>query len=183
MSIPPELLNAISELMVWLVVITTATAVALWISMAIWAFRDIRARSLDPFAWILAALLVVATGPLGLLLYYLLRPRETLAEVYDRQLEEEALLRDISARRACPQCQAVTEPEWLLCPHCSNVLRCTCEQCSRPLELDWVACPYCMHPVLGREPSGNGVLPKPVVQPQPVLRRAPAPPAQEPSLE
>jgi RNA polymerase subunit RPABC4/transcription elongation factor Spt4 len=87
--------------------------------------------------------LVLVSGPIGWLLYLLLRPHETLAEVYDRQLEEEALLRDITTRRACPTCQAVTEPDWLMCPHCRTELRRNCQSCSRPLELNWVVCPYC----------------------------------------
>jgi len=114
----------------------------------IWTFRDIRARTRDVFAWLLATLLVLVTGPIGLLLYLLLRPRETLAQSYDRQLEEEALLRDITARRACPSCQAVTEPDWLICPQCHTQLRATCAECGRPLELNWKVCPYCAAPVV-----------------------------------
>jgi RNA polymerase subunit RPABC4/transcription elongation factor Spt4 len=175
-QLPTELLNAISEALVWIVVILTATAVALWVSLAIWTFRDMRARTRDVFAWLLATLLVLATGPFGLLLYFLLRPRETLADAYDRQLEEEALLRDISARRACPTCQTVTEPEWLMCPHCRTTLRNTCGECGRPLELDWVVCPFCTEPVadarpqptapsqpFGRAPEAEPVAPAPTV--------------------
>ena len=82
-------------------------------------------------------------GPIGVILYLFLRPKETLAEVYDRQLEEEAFLRDISLRRACPGCQAVTEPDWLVCPHCRTELRRLCESCGRPLGSELGTCPYC----------------------------------------
>ncbi len=103
--------------------VMTGLMVAFWIGLVVWTFRDIRSRTRDVFAWILATLLVLVTGPIGWLLYFLLRPRETLAQVYDRQLEEEALLRDITTRRACPSCQTVTEPDWLVCPHCRTELR------------------------------------------------------------
>ena len=146
MQFPPELLNTIGVVLEIVVAVTTALLVAFWVGLAVWTLRDIRSRTRDIFAWILATLLVLVTGPIGFLLYFLLRPRETLAEVYDRQLEEEALLRDITARRACPTCQAVTEPDWLICPHCETGLRHKCESCDRPLELDWVVCPHCTTP-------------------------------------
>lgn len=155
MQFPPELLNQIGIVLEVSVAVLTALTVAFWISLVVWTFRDIRSRTRDIFAWLLAILLVLALGPIGLLLYLLLRPKETLAEVYDRQLEEEALLRDITARRACPSCQTVTEPDWLVCPHCRTELRRTCASCGKPLELNWVICPFCATPAEAKS-SGNG---------------------------
>ncbi|MCX7669369.1 MAG: zinc ribbon domain-containing protein, partial [Anaerolineae bacterium] len=155
--------------------------------LVVWTFRDIRARTRDIFAWLLATLLVLVLGPIGWLLYFLLRPRETLAQVYDRQLEEEVLLRDITARRACPKCQAVTEPDWLLCPHCGVELRRRCVECGRPLELNWIACPYCTAPVAGAH--GRTRAESPALQPAApqvayVAEPAPAPqPVLEPVSE
>lgn len=148
-QLPTELLNTIGVVLELIVAATTALLVAFWIGLVVWTFRDIRARTRDIFAWLLAIVLVLILGPIGWLLYFLLRPRETLAQVYDRQLEEEALLRDITTRRACPQCQAVTEADWLLCPHCGVELRHKCVECGRPLELSWIACPYCAAPIAG----------------------------------
>jgi RNA polymerase subunit RPABC4/transcription elongation factor Spt4 len=162
MQFPPELLNQIGVVLELIVAGSTAMFVAFWIGFAIWTFRDIRSRTRDVFAWVLAVLLVLVLGPVGLLLYLLLRPKDTLAAVYDRQLEEEALLRDITARRACPKCQTVTEPDWLICPHCRTELRRTCAACDRPLELSWVACPYCTTPVSAAAPGGNGRYVQPV---------------------
>jgi RNA polymerase subunit RPABC4/transcription elongation factor Spt4 len=142
-EIPTELFNQIGVVLETVVAILTGTLVAFWVGLAIWALRDIRARTRDIFAWVLATLLVLVTGPIGALLYMLLRPRETLAQVYDRQLEEEALLRDITSRRACPTCQTVTEPDWVVCPRCRTELRQRCSVCQKPLEMDWTACPYC----------------------------------------
>jgi RNA polymerase subunit RPABC4/transcription elongation factor Spt4 len=146
MQFPPELLNQIGVLLEVVVAVVVALTVAFWIGFAVWTFRDIRSRTRDFFAWILATLLVLALGPVGLLLYMLLRPKDTLAEVYDRQLEEEALLRDISIRRACPECQRVTEPDWVMCPHCRSELRRACASCGRVLELNWLVCPFCTTP-------------------------------------
>ncbi len=166
MQFPPELLNQIGVILEIVVAVMTALTVAFWIALVIWTLRDIGTRTRDVFAWILAGLLVLVLGPIGLLLYLLLRPKHTLAEVYDRQLEEEALLRDITARRACPKCQTVTEPDWLLCPICATELRRTCASCSKPLELNWVVCPYCASQVGQSKASGNGRNSQPALFPE-----------------
>jgi len=158
-QIPTELLNSIGMVLEFVVAGLTALFVAFWLGLVIWTFRDIRSRTRDLFAWLLAVLLVLIGGPIGWLLYFLLRPRETLAAAYDRQLEEEALLRDITIRRACPSCQTVTEPDWQICPRCEEELRRTCGSCSRLLDLDWVACPYCTAAVETGKSKAKGRVP------------------------
>ncbi|HRV96179.1 MAG TPA: hypothetical protein P5526_28765, partial [Anaerolineae bacterium] len=54
-----------------IIAFTGAFFVALWLSMIVWTFRDARSRSRDIFAILLATLMVVFFGPLGLILYFL----------------------------------------------------------------------------------------------------------------
>jgi len=186
-QLPTELLNTIGVVLELIVAAMTALLVAFWIGLVVWTFRDIRSRTRDVFAWLLATVLVLILGPIGWLLYFLLRPRETLAQVYDRQLEEEVLLRDITVRRACPKCQAVTEAEWLLCPHCGVELRQKCADCGRPLELNWIACPHCTAPVANAKGRGKfrpaaqqSVAPQVIYTPEPAVDAGPMP---QPSFE
>lgn len=125
-----------------------AFSLALWVSLIIWTFRDVRARSRDVFAILLATLMVVIFGPLGLLLYFLLRPRETLAELYERSLEEEALLQDLEERSVCPGCRRKIEAIWQVCPDCHTILKKTCLSCGQLLHLRWNICPYCTAPAM-----------------------------------
>jgi RNA polymerase subunit RPABC4/transcription elongation factor Spt4 len=127
---------------------TAAFLIALWVSMIIWTFRDVRSRSRDIFAILLATLMVVVFGLLGLLLYLLLRPRETLAEIYERSLEEEALLQDLEERVVCPGCRRKIEEEWQVCPDCHTILKKTCLNCGQLLHLRWNICPYCASPAV-----------------------------------
>jgi hypothetical protein len=120
-----------------------AFIIALWISMIIWTFRDARSRSRDIFAIILATLMVVVFGPLGLLLYVLLRPPHTLAELYERSLEEEALLQDLEERPRCPGCSRQVKDAWILCPDCHTTLKRICYNCQSALHLAWHVCPFC----------------------------------------
>lgn len=116
---------------------------AFWISLVVWAFRDIRSRTHDIFFQLLSTLLVLVFNILGLLLYLILRPRETLAERYERVLAEEALLQDIEERPVCPSCGVRVESDYLLCPACHTQLKRPCDRCGRLNELTWGVCPYC----------------------------------------
>jgi RNA polymerase subunit RPABC4/transcription elongation factor Spt4 len=123
--------------------ISGALVAALWISLIIWTFRDMRNRSRDPFAQILAALVVALLPIVGMVIYLILRPPETLAEAYERALEEEALLQEIEERPACPGCSRTIDRHWILCPHCHTRLRRACVDCNALLEPQWSICPYC----------------------------------------
>ena len=123
-----------------------AFLLAIWVSLIIWTFRDARSRSRDIFAIVLATLMVVIFGPLGVLLYFLLRPHDTLAEIYGRSLEEEALLQDLEERAVCPGCRRKIEVDWLVCPDCHTILKKKCLNCGQLLHLRWDICPYCVAP-------------------------------------
>lgn len=69
--------------------------------MIVWTYYDIRARSADLYVHIFATALVLVFNVFGLLLYFILRPRETLAEAYERSLEEESLLQELEDRLHC----------------------------------------------------------------------------------
>ena len=120
-----------------------ALLAAVWISLVVWTFRDMRARSRDPFAQLLAAVVVAILPGAGLLVYLILRPPETLAEAYERALEEEALLQEIEERPACPGCSRTVDSRWILCPHCHTRLRKVCPDCNSLMELQWNLCPFC----------------------------------------
>lgn len=132
-----------------------AYALAVWISLIIWTFRDIRARSRDIFAQLVSVLMVVFFNVPGILLYFLLRPRETLGERYERELAEEALLQDIEEKHACPACQQKVQPDFLFCPNCHTRLKRRCDNCHRITSLRWSICPYCGAPVTAPPPTTN----------------------------
>lgn len=132
--------------MIAVISILAAVVTALWIALIIWAFRDMRSRSHDTFAQALAAVVVALLNIPGLLVYLILRPRETLTEQYERALEEEALLQEIEARQVCPGCGHTIQGAWRLCPYCHTKLRKPCIHCGELLELPWNICPYCESP-------------------------------------
>jgi RNA polymerase subunit RPABC4/transcription elongation factor Spt4 len=116
---------------------------AFWLAMILWTYRDMRARSRDPLAQIMVAVMVAVLNLPGLLIYVFLRPRETLAEAYERSLEEEALLQEIEEKPTCPGCGQRVQAKWQACPNCHTRLKKPCVSCRQLLELSWNLCPYC----------------------------------------
>src|ERR671925_214102 len=75
---------------------------ALYLAMVFWTVRDAQQRTENRILPYLAGLMVVALNILGLFLYLIVRPRETLGEAYERQLAEESLLAEAEQRLVCP---------------------------------------------------------------------------------
>ena len=130
----------------FLLAIGIAYLIAVWFALVAWTFRDIEARSRSVFAQVFSTLLVVLFFIPGLLLYLILRPKETLDQAFQRALEEEYLLQDLDDLPLCPGCQRSVDPEFVLCPHCQTTLRSPCPACSRLIDLRWHVCPYCAVP-------------------------------------
>jgi RNA polymerase subunit RPABC4/transcription elongation factor Spt4 len=105
---------------------------ALWLSLIIWTYRDVRDRVRDP------------------LVYLLLRPPQTMEDEYQHMLAEEALLQAIEERSACPGCGRNTADDWIICPNCYTKLMKTCHACGRLMKLPWSLCPYCGTPEPGK---------------------------------
>lgn len=143
MSLIETILESIPAYLTILSTVCGGITIALVGGLTIWTFRDIRARSRDILAQILATLLVLVLPIIGLMVYLMLRPQETLAEKYERSLEQEALLQAIEEPEVCPGCGQRIKGDYLYCPACHTRLKKACTACSRPLHLRWSMCPYC----------------------------------------
>jgi RNA polymerase subunit RPABC4/transcription elongation factor Spt4 len=144
----------ISGLFQYIVGFSAAFLAALWLSLIIWTFRDIRARTRDSFSRILAVLVVAVLFIPGIVVYLILRPSHTLEEQYQRTLEEEALLKAIEEINTCPGCGRHTREDWIVCPTCHTRLKKSCVSCKKLLELPWNLCPYCVT-TSGENPAGT----------------------------
>lgn len=122
---------------------------ALWVSLVIWTYRDIKSRARDSLVFILATLLVALLSLPGFLIYLVLRPQFSLEEEYQKTLEEEALLQAIEDQPMCPGCERRIELDWQICPNCHTKLRKSCQNCGRLMELPWNVCPFCATPEYG----------------------------------
>lgn len=141
------------------ITVVVAYLVALWLASIWWTFRDIRARTTDMFLQIAATLLVAVFSFPGLLIYVILRPPKTLAQLYEESLEEEAFLQGIQVHNSCPVCKQRVEGDFIFCPWCQTRLKRTCAQCDRPLMLRWKMCPFCGQQVYNQPAIAEGTPP------------------------
>ncbi|MFQ5380576.1 MAG: zinc ribbon domain-containing protein [Dehalococcoidia bacterium] len=161
----------------WIIIAAVVYMAVLWVALVAWAYRDIRQRTRDPLVQFFSVLLVLLFFLPGHWVYLILRPRFTLKEVYDRALEEEALLQELDDQSACAGCRRRVREDWLLCPSCGLQLKEPCETCQKPLSYSWVVCPQCGTEKAPR--TGTGLRP-----PAPRPRPAPAgggPPRRRPA--
>lgn len=132
--------------LIWGSIYGALVLIAIWLAMVVWVYRDMGARSRDAWAQILVTVMVFFLNVPGLLIYLLLRPRETLSEAYERSLEEEALLQEIEGKPNCPGCGQRVGVNWQVCPNCHTRLKKPCIQCAEMLQISWDLCPYCATP-------------------------------------
>jgi len=128
---------------------------ALWLSLVVWTYRDIRTRARDPLARLLAVLVVALLFLPGVVVYLILRPPRTLEQEYQSTLEEEALLQSIEDAQLCPGCGRRSKDNWIICPSCHTRLKKNCHQCNKLMELPWNLCPYCGTPAPGMRREGQ----------------------------
>ena len=147
----------LSNFMLILTAFGGAFLAALWISLVVWTYRDVRSRARDPLVQILAAMLVAVLNIPGVLVYLMLRPPRTLEEEYQRTLEEEALLQALEDLPLCPGCERRVKDDWQVCPNCHTKLKKTCQNCARLMELPWNICPYCGTPAPGMRVEASGM--------------------------
>jgi RNA polymerase subunit RPABC4/transcription elongation factor Spt4 len=145
-SAPPSsggTLGSLTGLLFIVIFFFAAFVVIFWVALIFWTWRDVRSRTQDTVLQITATLLVAVFNLGGLFIYLIVRPRQTLAELYERQLEEESLLAEMTERQTCPTCHYRVDNEFQVCPSCGTKLRRPCPRCEHLLELKWNVCPYC----------------------------------------
>lgn len=124
-----------------------------WIGLVLWVARDISHRSNSRLFQMLCVLIIIFLTPLWIFLYLLIRPRRSVYEKYQEEIEENlAILWDIVHERLerapgeillCHNCQSPIEADYLICPECKTTVKHTCKNCKKEIRSSWEVCPYC----------------------------------------
>ncbi len=167
--------------------VIVAYIVLIWLASAFWAYRDMRLRSASAVTPYVAALAIIIFTPIfflfGLLIYRIVRPKETIGEVNERALAEEAMMAEVASHSHCANCERPVHEDWIICPTCRNRLRRVCPNCEHLIELDWTLCAWCGKDFERAEASGTtAFMPsaRPVPRPQQQAPRMPVPPPPPP---
>lgn len=115
--------------------------VVLWVSLVYWTYTDARRRGTAAILW---GIVAVIFPFLGTLVYLIVRPPEYELDARERELELAVLERELRSRvLLCPNCRALVEKDFLVCPACNWGLKKPCIECEKALDLNWSTCPYC----------------------------------------
>ena len=117
--------------------------VVLWFACAYWVFKDARRRVDDKIVLAVCVLTGLVFGPVGLIVYSIVRPPELLADRQERELEMLMLEQRLGDQARCSFCKTPIRDDYLVCPTCSRRLRTTCPSCRKPVEPQWRVCPFC----------------------------------------
>ena len=135
--------------------IAAAYTVFVWLATALWVFVDMRRRTSNPVLAYASATVVVLASPLlfpfAVLVHRVIRPSATVADRRMADLRDAVLAAEVDQPH-CPDCRALLEPDWLLCPNCRQQLAHRCERCGRTAGLDWDVCAWCGASLAGGEP-------------------------------
>jgi len=123
--------------------------IAVWLACAYWVFKDARRRIDDRILIAVAALTGLVFGPIGLVVYAIVRPPEYLDDIRERELELRMLEQHLADEQRCSFCKTPVHDDYLVCPTCGRRLRTVCRTCRRPVEPQWRLCPYCETEVHG----------------------------------
>ena len=118
----------------------------MWVASIMWVHRDIRSRTTDATMQLISTAIAVVFPVIGMPIYLILRPADTLTTAYDRQLEQEALLSELQSVSACPNCRRPVQDDFTVCAFCATAVKQGCGRCGRQLRLTWRVCPYCADP-------------------------------------
>lgn len=137
--------DTLARLLQVAIAFTVAFGAALWFALIVWTYRDITTRTRSTIAQIASTLLAVLLFVPGVVVYLLLRPRETLREQQDRAVEDEVLFRELDSGQQCSGCGGALRDDFVFCPRCGTQARDACTACRRLIELSWAVCPFCGH--------------------------------------
>ncbi len=131
-------------------------AVAVWLACGYWVFKDARRRVDDRLLIAVATATGLVFGPLGVVVYAIVRPPEYLDDVRERELEMRMMEQRLNEER-CSFCKTPVRDDYLVCPTCGRRLRTVCRSCRRPVEPQWRVCPYCEAEVHAAPPAAEPV--------------------------
>ena len=117
--------------------------VVFWLVIIGWVWIDSSERTSKKGLKIGYILLVIFFNIFGLIIYLIIRPSETIEEIYWEDLERRYLKYETSELGDCPRCGSQLYPGYVFCTNCGYRLKVKCTQCGVLIDKDHVFCEYC----------------------------------------
>lgn len=139
-----NLLSGVGKINFQVVWILLAVAfVIFWIIVLDWVWLDAGERTSNRTARIIYLLLVVFFNIFGWIMYLILRPSQTIEQIYWADLERRYLKYETSELGDCVKCGTQLYPGYTFCPTCGLEIKVKCKSCDVYIEKNNEYCPYC----------------------------------------
>lgn len=117
--------------------------VIFWIVVLDWIWVDSGERTSNKRSRILYVILAAVFNVFGWLIYLIIRPSQTIEEIYWADLERRYLKYETSELGDCPKCATQLYPGYLYCPNCNYKLKRKCPSCGVYVDKKSNFCPFC----------------------------------------
>lgn len=123
--------------------IILAIFVIFWLVVLDWVWLDSGERTTNNATRVCYLLLVLVFNILGWIIYLIIRPSQTIEQIYWSDLERRYLKFETLELGDCPKCGVQLYPGYLFCPKCGTELKIKCSKCSAYVEKNDAYCPNC----------------------------------------
>lgn len=117
--------------------------IVFWIVVLDWIWVDSGERTSNKRSRILYIVLAIIFNVFGWLIYLIIRPTQTIEEIYWADLERRYLKYETSELGDCPKCGTQLYPGFLFCPNCNYKLKRKCPSCEVYIDKKSKFCPFC----------------------------------------
>ncbi len=117
--------------------------VVFWIVVLDWVWMDSGERTTNKKARVIYVLLVLFLNIFGWIIYLIVRPSQTIEQIYWADLERRYLKYETAELGDCIKCGAQLYPGYTFCPKCGLEIKNKCRACGMYIEKDSEYCAFC----------------------------------------
>ena len=117
--------------------------VVFWLVLIGWVWIDSGERTSNLTIRIVYLALVLILNIPGLIIYLIIRPSETIDQIYWADLERRYLKYETSELGDCSKCGGQLLPGYVFCTNCGNEIKKKCPNCSVMISKGSKFCAYC----------------------------------------
>ncbi len=114
-----------------------------WLVIIGWVWIDSGERTSKTSIRVVYLLLVIFLNIPGLIIYLIVRPSETIEQIYWADLERRYLKYETAELGDCPKCGHQLLPRYVHCSNCGNEIKRKCPKCGVLINKDHKFCENC----------------------------------------
>jgi len=136
--------------------IIAVISIIFWIVVTSWIWVDSSERTTSK-GMRLFYLLIGLIPVFGWIIYLIIRPSETIDEIYWGDLERRYLKYEAKDLGDCPNCGTQLYPGFVFCPSCKKRVKNKCTSCNMYVDLEYKYCPHCGNQINKQKKKEEGI--------------------------